>query len=877
MGHSITYCGQCGIQLRDADFEKQSAFQLGEKVYCKKCAPDEIKSLASAKKAATPAASASGTQPKASSTHRIPIATPAAHGGSGETRSRMLLIWGGATACLIAVIAIAFLSGRGEPRAPAPRDVAPSPPPPTVNTPDRRREEEAFRALKGALDFERANPDDPAAQLARFEEAARACQGTSLLAEARRKIESIERTRRERQASALAELDGTIATAIDREEFKRSRELLEAARKRRPEPEWSTAIELRLRKIDESARALFVSVKESALDARKQGKEEAVQKELGRVLGWGLQDLKAELETALLAVPPPPAPAPVRPYDLKWRKALAHASGRDFSAAIRELEDATAQAEGAADLEALKQAAAFHAEALKVLAAWPKGEKVSLKYRDEQETLREIEGTLLRADERRIEVREGKATVAVETGEISAGSLVQAWKERGKRSAPTESRGAVLLCLLERDVEGARRWQGEMSTPVLPEKYWAQSGPVADRREKEARKLFFGALRDFQDPRIRIDCAQKCRRLLAEYSDTALVRRNQKSIVDRSDAGRDYFFAAVDLAAAGAFKPSSHSAVGPCWTSAEDVTGLRSKENYIEVAFSALPDTEYRCWVQVGACCAETFAFYLQATDLAIPHPKDAKQTVQAEPGETFALPVRHEIRNLRASHSAHGGAKEPKRWEWVALRLPKYATGGLKKIRLLSEQKGFSVAAAVISSTRRAPPTEAELKEELERIGPRLTELAAAGPAAARPGKVLYSETFDRGSSRFSGGEIVEGGAGGSKALSMPPDGTGMFGAYTATVGASTVLRMKLKPLGDARDIQIMIWSEKQKENYRYFVPALKPDEWKDIEFKAVEMRFGFAKDGPSLEGDVISSLKIFYKGSADSRLLLDDVEVRE
>jgi hypothetical protein len=56
-----------------------------------------------------------------------------------------------------------------------------------------------------------------------------------------------------------------------------------------------------------------------------------------------------------------------------------------------------------------------------------------------------------------------------------------------------------------------------------------------------------------------------------------------------------------------------------------------------------------------------------------------------------------------------------------------------------------------------------------------------------------------------------------------------------------------------------------------------LKQGEWTEVEFRAIEVRMGWAMDGPSLEGDVLSNFKLLFEGDGGARILLDDFEVRE
>jgi hypothetical protein len=98
------------------------------------------------------------------------------------------------------------------------------------------------------------------------------------------------------------------------------------------------------------------------------------------------------------------------------------------------------------------------------------------------------------------------------------------------------------------------------------------------------------------------------------------------------------------------------------------------------------------------------------------PDPKNPRQAVPAEPGSDADAPVKHSLSGLKKLHRDHLGPKEPDRWEWVAIPLPKYAAAGTKVVRLLTDQKGFSVATVVVSATRTGVPPEREIAAEEKR-----------------------------------------------------------------------------------------------------------------------------------------------------------------
>jgi len=143
--------------------------------------------------------------------------------------------------------------------------------------------------------------------------------------------------------------------------------------------------------------------------------------------------------------------------------------------------------------------------------------------------------------------------------------------------------------------------------------------------------------------------------------------------------------------------------------------------------------------------------------------------------------------------------------------------------------------------------------------------------PGAASPGKVVFSEKFENGVGSFRGGQAVEG------ALSFPAKGAEVWKAWSITVQESTVLRFRLKPIGDVRSATILIWSDKLKDNCRFLLPPLKKGEWNDVEFRGIEARVGWDAAGAGLEGSLFDNFKLFFDGGESAALLLDDVEIRE
>jgi hypothetical protein len=153
---------------------------------------------------------------------------------------------------------------------------------------------------------------------------------------------------------------------------------------------------------------------------------------------------------------------------------------------------------------------------------------------------------------------------------------------------------------------------------------------------------------------------------------------------------------------------------------------------------------------------------------------------------------------------------------------------------------------------------------------GTKAARFERSAPVEKLPEKVLFSETFESGAGKFKA-EVQEG------ALVLPPKAVSAWNAWTTTVGETTAVRFRVKPLADIDQLTVMVWSEKLKDNARFYVTNLKKGEWKDVRFRALEARQGWAMDGPSLEGSVFNNVTFVFEGAPEARLLIDDLEIRE
>jgi hypothetical protein len=199
------------------------------------------------------------------------------------------------------------------------------------------------------------------------------------------------------------------------------------------------------------------------------------------------------------------------------------------------------------------------------------------------------------------------------------------------------------------------------------------------------------------------------------------VRRNRAAISTRSLGGREFLFLAEDFRASGLFRPSKGGKLESGWTCENDVEPAKQKDTFLDIEFSTLADAPYRAWAYVGGCCQEVFDFTCQGTEME--SGKGTKES--AEPGAAVGVTMKPYVSGLKKTHSQHNGPKQPAKWEWTALPLPRYAHAGPQRVRILSDQKGFSVACVVVSATRTAPPPDAELKELIRARGERPKQVA--------------------------------------------------------------------------------------------------------------------------------------------------------
>jgi hypothetical protein len=784
MGQEIVYCFKCQIRIVGTEFDKGAAFQLGNNVCCSKCAaellqtlpPKEREQLLAQMFKATHERRLSGSttslpamdaplssssakmraqpDPSASASARAKLAPAQGAPGAVERRkssdtarrrwaqrSTQNMTFGALGAVVIAVVAAMMLkSGGSRASSPLPLPIAGGPTPAPVET--TRGPASEHDDIRKARDFARANPKDLEGQIAAWRNARLSAERSSDSDLVQKELERLGALQSEAIRASLAEVDAQSKPYLENEEFVLAASLLRAARPRFAAPEWTLAVDRKIEAARESAVKLLPAIKEKASDAKKRGAADELRSLQARVQRWGHPDLLREFEAVLADVPekpaPPPTPVPavskaLEAYRRRWDTALGRAvqgdapgASQDISAALEGVKDEGVRAEAADDVEALRRIGLAMQEIRDGVARTPKGQRASLERWNATGVPEKIDGTVVGTEPGRLLIRADAGIIPVEIGELTPGVISDLWATRAAKKTGDE-RTAAFLGALAGDLERVARLKVEL--PERWRRFASKARAVVNAgNEAEARRLYAEAEDAAADPTRVATAVSNVKALLGDFGTTAFVARNRIYLNSRSNLGKEYLFVPDMFRGAGSFRLGKAGKMESAWLSEKDSDPAAAAQNFVELSFTALPDAEYRLWVYAGACCLETFAFWVQGTDLNLPA---ARGTV-AEPGSAVVIPVRP-TPMLKKTHAMHLGPKNPARWEWVSIPLAKYPTPGVKVVRLLTDQQGFAVAYASVSALTPSPPRESEIKELLSR---RLSERV---PEREVPGLVAY------------------------------------------------------------------------------------------------------------------------------------------
>jgi hypothetical protein len=929
MGHEILYCATCQTQLRGPDFEKAHAYKLEGKSYCRKCAPDAVKSLPADKVEALLRQSGQSSTPSPpSNTERIMrvAAPPPTRRSTREEESRSgFLIGIGIAAAAIVVVVIAMAVSNGSSASREPR--SPSPGPPVAAEPGpslrpevpktsasgpsgkeekspARRNDLARESLRKARDFARLKPADVSNQIVLYEQAAWDARDTDLQDLARSELRAVQDRQRDGFLVEIKSIEEKARPLEQKEAFRAAIAVLDEARGIHGSPVWTACLDQSVGETRARAGRLLAPLLEKAADARRRGAETEVREIRERIARWELPDSTADLEKVLAgaAAPPPssdskspPATPEAQGPQKAWSAAMALASGRDYAGAIQGLErvrqgtqDAALKSQITTDLDLLRLLAAASDDALKALAKTPKGQKLELVIFNEAGNPQSIEGSLVRAEPGRLTLKVGEKWVEVPTGEITSGSLSELIQ--GRQSGKQEAVRLVgLLCSLEGDLDGLRK-NGAGVQSTIPPKYQAvateiagrRSDPEVENREAEARKLYYSAEADFAVPARMLAALEKFSSLTKSFEDTLFARRNSVAIKGRLEGGREYVFFPDMLRGEGSFHLSRNPKAGPNWTSEADSPAANRKDNFVELEFSVLPQVEYRCWVYVGGCCGETLEFFYQASELSGPS-ASSKEVAPMEPGAPTFAAARHGLSTSTKKHAAHGGPKQATRWGWVQLPLPKFTLPGSKKVRVLTDQQGFSVAYALVSSVRSAPPLETEFRE-MQKSRPEIPNLVAKGPVGKPSEKVILRFDFEDGpkSAAWSRGKVESGPArpGNKYCLASEPSAYGPAGDVDISVvlpSDPTKLRLRFRYWSCGNEIGAMFLDDTAQRNIRHDLRGAAEGQWAVFDVALSEFACLAEPQIRFQKGNKLSHLHLYTLKPGGGTTYWDDIELVE
>jgi len=702
MGQEIVYCYKCQTRLLGSDFDKGQAFRVGAQVSCTECVRGLFSSLPPAaidaevarlketqvgRKGGTSArfpAVRPGT-PDTSAKLKSIAAVPAASKSPG---SRLPLILGASGIAAMVVMALVLSSSPSRPSTEPADAAAAAPAPPRPSAP-------ASSAASG--------PDLP--------------------------------------PGAFVELDRQIAVRVESDDFSAAARDLEKGRLRRTEAAWALGIDERRVRLEAKARDALPGFLKPALAARLEGRADEVERLRSFISAFPA--LAAEFDEHLTskaapapgpapvpaAVPKPAPPTPVpeaAQYRQKWDHAMASREPAAIAAALegilKGLRSEDDKAEASRDLALVRLAVPVPEEGLAALMQVPKDQRVKLEFRDDSAVLGCLEGGVQSADRVRIRLATDTGVVDLPSTELSEETIGRLYAGRAGHGS-ADARAAAAWCAIRSSADAAERLDSE-----LPAKYLEFARrPAPAEPDGQERRAFWAAFAEAGMNRSRGAGLERLSKLASP---------RHKAFIDALlEEAKDAFFSGTDFAVSGPFSSSERDRVGTVWLSTADP---KSGEAWVEAEYYALPDQTYRAWALCGGCCLEVFSFNLQASGLRGIDPK-TKQEVSYEPGDPAGLPVKLPYLPLKKIHSQHLGPKEPDRWEWIPLSLPKADAAGLRKIRILSDQKGFAVAHLVVSATRKGPPSPTELKELLRArcTTPRFT--VAPGPVQGKPTRTAY------------------------------------------------------------------------------------------------------------------------------------------
>jgi hypothetical protein len=319
MGFEIVYCSDCQRRLGQKDFEQQKAFVVGVRTLCVSCAKPVLEAMSPAQRQAILSRTGSLTADRKpmppAPAPRVPtrsVATQTQTKRRPKPRRPKWLLPAAVGAAVIVLAAFLLLVGRKDPpptgKPPPPKDTPPEvvvapphepeggKPPATPDAPKRTfspREASARKYLRQARELEQTNPSDVDGIARLCQNAVWEAKGTPAQKEAQQALEAAVARQQAALATELEAVGAEVRAAVEKGDFGRAIELLDAAAKRHDTPLWSVPLDRKRKEVHvASAAAATASTRPDTPDKPA-------------------------------PVPDKPAPPPVKRRDSERRKALS--------------------------------------------------------------------------------------------------------------------------------------------------------------------------------------------------------------------------------------------------------------------------------------------------------------------------------------------------------------------------------------------------------------------------------------------------------------------------------------------------------------------------------------------------------------------------
>ena len=304
MGREIVYCCQCQRRILGDELDKGTAYQVGNKITCSSCALQVLETLPPKEKESLLAKMFRETKDRQSkhpgppSARALPSSTPPAIRRPAAAPGAPKVGWmaGAAVGAIVAAIVLWLAVGGSREPAEPPKSG------PSAPSSDEIRRQKAADAIRKAREYSKGLAAEIDTQVALWQDAVFAADGTSYLADARREHEAAKVRQRETVSKDLSDLEQRLAPLLDKQEFKAAQDALEKIRTKRAVPEWTVEITRRAKSIDESVSKELVKAMEAAAIAKRKGFEDEAAAIRDRVARWGIPKGLADFDQALAGV-----------------------------------------------------------------------------------------------------------------------------------------------------------------------------------------------------------------------------------------------------------------------------------------------------------------------------------------------------------------------------------------------------------------------------------------------------------------------------------------------------------------------------------------------------------------------------------------------